>query len=717
MKTKYILRFTLIILFLLHYNSFLYSEEINRDVGEKHDGISYGLFFNIGSVYNKANILNIPGHSTFPVGQAAGFNYGGYYGVFATIPAFKINERYTSIGLRLSFLNNVPKLSFDNNEPGRLTSRVNTRSIFEWVALAPTIQYNFWSDLYGLLGLQFNIPIIAESILSDYNGHILNDTLSFDRTKPQIYFQLGVSYIMPIFNSNFFVAPEANMLIGLNNTLPQDFSGSWRSKYFLIGASFQYRNKIDYFMDIKKTYDSVLTVDTVKCVITKGEEKVVEGQVVLIETLENKIDAQKIYIVNHYQRTDTLFLLKNKMFDIEARVFAVDTTGKKHIVNNKYSFAIEEILTTQDQPLLNYIFFEKGSSAIDKRYNQLQSGNTENFDTDIKSWTTFDTYYNMLNIVGKRMQLDTNYTLNIEGCNDDNSYEEKGNYKLSTARAEVVKNYLKKNWQIKDNRLKITAKGLPENPSLGKGETLKMQENRRTELIPNDISLFDPISLETRTYTTNIEKIKLAAKIFSAETISNYIIIVSCGEEVVFSKSVDNPKLEDNVIIINEEWDNLIVPKEKKNEYKIFIAAVDKNMRYKSFKLSFPVYFYNAEELIKIGRDRQIYKYNLILFDFKTASVGNRNSRIIQKINEKIVPDAKVTIIGYTDITGKEKFNEKLAIQRAEATKEALKLEKAIIQSSDNSTQLYDNTLPEGRFYSRTVEIIVTPPLLIGNDE
>ena len=57
--------------------------------------------------------------------------------------------------------------------------------------------------------------------------------------------------------------------------------------------------------------------------------------------------------------------------------------------------------------------------------------------------------------------------------------------------------------------------------------------------------------------------------------------------------------------------------------------------------------------------------------------------------------------------TGDANYNKKLSLDRADATKKALGINNAITNGIGNEELLYNNDLPEGRFYCRTVNIIV----------
>jgi hypothetical protein len=53
----------------------------------------------------------------------------------------------------------------------------------------------------------------------------------------------------------------------------------------------------------------------------------------------------------------------------------------------------------------------------------------------------------------------------------------------------------------------------------------------------------------------------------------------------------------------------------------------------------------------------------------------------------------------------------KLSGKRAEETGQALAIKNVEIKAMGNTKLLYDNILPEGRFYCRTVEIVIETPI------
>jgi outer membrane protein OmpA-like peptidoglycan-associated protein len=107
-------------------------------------------------------------------------------------------------------------------------------------------------------------------------------------------------------------------------------------------------------------------------------------------------------------------------------------------------------------------------------------------------------------------------------------------------------------------------------------------------------------------------------------------------------------------------------------------------------------------------------KYALILFDFDSDKIKERNASVVETIVARIreFPAAQVAIVGHTDNIGKEAYNLKLSERRAKAVYDQIAA--AIGETpSDTLTHmgvgsfdpLYGNGLPENRALNRTVTV------------
>jgi outer membrane protein OmpA-like peptidoglycan-associated protein len=71
-----------------------------------------------------------------------------------------------------------------------------------------------------------------------------------------------------------------------------------------------------------------------------------------------------------------------------------------------------------------------------------------------------------------------------------------------------------------------------------------------------------------------------------------------------------------------------------------------------------------------------------------------------------------VRISGYTDYTNPLDYSLRLSKARARETASALDLaKKAEVRGLGKTVLLYDTDIPEGRFYCRTVTIVVETPI------
>jgi outer membrane protein OmpA-like peptidoglycan-associated protein len=106
-----------------------------------------------------------------------------------------------------------------------------------------------------------------------------------------------------------------------------------------------------------------------------------------------------------------------------------------------------------------------------------------------------------------------------------------------------------------------------------------------------------------------------------------------------------------------------------------------------------------------------VFKFALLLFEFDTLTTRQHIDIIAKEIKQRISPLSEITIIGHTDRTGTQEYNYRLAEERADAAVRLLNLQgRATVVAAGQSTPLFTNELPEGRFYNRTAEIIIKTP-------
>jgi outer membrane protein OmpA-like peptidoglycan-associated protein len=97
----------------------------------------------------------------------------------------------------------------------------------------------------------------------------------------------------------------------------------------------------------------------------------------------------------------------------------------------------------------------------------------------------------------------------------------------------------------------------------------------------------------------------------------------------------------------------------------------------------------------------------IVLFDYNSAEIRPAARAMLKRLRSRIPAGASLKLVGFADETGEADYNRKLSLARAQAVSEAIGATAADIQGVGESTLLYDNDAPEGRFYSRSVRIEV----------
>ncbi len=357
------------------------------------------------------------------------------------------------------------------------------------------------------------------------------------------------------------------------------------------------------------------------------------------------------------------------------------------------------------QSLLGYIFFDENRAVIPKRYNTEVSEN-EIYGNSIKSDqdTSLTNYYNLLNTVAIRLKENPNVEMTIVGCNSNYGLEE-GNLELSEQRMNSVYNYFVNDWGLGSNRLSTKARNLPETPSRSDNE-FRRTENRRVELIPTDWSILLPkISKDTKIIKSASIDFAITPTVESKLPVTNWDIAAkSKGNELSnfngsgvpnsnyqFSKSFNENLEFENVNFEIIATDNLGVSSNDKYTYD--------SKKVKQFI-----------EDINLTNTQSIKKeFSLILFGYNISNIPPIAKLTLDMVEENISNKSKALLIeGYSDIIGDDNYNLELSKERALRVARELNVseDKAIGMGKVQNT-IYNNEHPEGRFYSRSVIVVI----------
>ncbi len=370
---------------------------------------------------------------------------------------------------------------------------------------------------------------------------------------------------------------------------------------------------------------------------------------------------------------------------------------------------VEELSYVEMFPLVPYIFFEESSSKPAKSLvNIYEDNQVGKFTVDLLEPNSFQINKSIMDIVGSRMQKYPNTQISLIGTNDNN--KEKNNALIAKERVDFVQSYIVKNYLIDTNRIKTSFQGLPNKASALK-DPLGIEENRRVEVYSDNKEILEPIMVEKeRIALSEPNYIEFVTNVNSADTNLTWEMeITQTDRELKRISGVGNPD-----IIKWNVFPNEIMGGEIPLYYtlKVRNSKGAEQKRTGTLKTEFISFSKKkAEEL----PDKVISKFSLIVFDFDSPNISEADKTILDKY---VIPTIKfnstIQIFGYSDKIGDEKYNQKLALQRAENVKkyieEKTKASKISVVGLGEKVQLFDNTSPIGRQLSRTVQVEILTP-------
>lgn len=390
---------------------------------------------------------------------------------------------------------------------------------------------------------------------------------------------------------------------------------------------------------------------------------------------------------------------------------------------------MEETITWAIFPLLNYVFFDIGQSDIHKRYKTFNDKSKTTMFTDTTiAGGTLDKYYHVLNIYGFRLNKYPEVKIDIVGCTDaDNDAEKVAG--LSKTRAENVRNYLRDIWNISESRMKVIARKKPKAPSgYQQDPVLGKAENRRVE-----INITGGKAWKGNNWEVIKPVFEKGSQIEPQPSMMNWVVKNGIEDKIIKDRRIEI-KRGDNmwkVLGTDEiglkdgkfEWDwtndDFAYPEDEVGYTAQFIVTSTKGNECKSNIVEIPVMQITSErKKVETGSDSTYESYNLILFPFNSADAGPLNARIMKDyVYSRCKESSRIVVVGHTDVKGLEKSNQRLSERRAASVRTGIQRKtkgnygKLDSDGVGENNALFTNELPEGRFYNRTVHVLIRTPV------
>ncbi len=378
-------------------------------------------------------------------------------------------------------------------------------------------------------------------------------------------------------------------------------------------------------------------------------------------------------------------------------------------LSNQAKVTLEEFVMNRHVPPLNYVFFDEGQARLPGRYRQLDDEQARSFTVEtFYSKSTLGLYNNILNVIGERMRRNPDASITLNGYNAG-AGAEKGDTALSRRRAETIRDYLSSVWRIDRARVRVGAANLPPKPSALETSEGR-DENRRVEIISDDPAIFEPVLLSDTVRIIDPPTIRFRTSVVSDAGIESWRLEVSQSGQLL--KDIRGL----GEVPADVDWrirDDILRPlADEPLRYRLhirdstgqeFSTSTDAVIQFEQRTLS-------RKRRERLG-DKLIDRFSLILFDFDQDRVSSEHERVLSIIRERITPESRIKVTGSTDRVGERQYNLDLSLRRARSIAQALGLPPENAEGVGEDEITFDNDLPEGRFYSRTVRVLIETPI------
>ncbi len=671
---------------------------------------------------HQAGFRELPGIPSccpkFETGNGIGANFGGLFRLpINQKSSFELKFGYQNFSGKLSkeeFIGNSEirdaKPPYETIEVVKAISEHSVDANIQAITVNPMyvwhLPYKFRWNIGAQIGYLITNQFSQEERLLTPDNIVYSDTKSRLRNvyqnleipavnKLQAFIQTSISYEIP-FGKNMLLLPEVGVAYPLTNV----FSDEWKIVPISLTLNLEYpiipKQRIDTIHNYEYFRDTTIIQDfATKEVRVERTDSL--GKLIT-DKRENLIEYTHS-ITEHYEK----FVPKTSTITGNLVINGKDNKGN---IQKNPTLTIEEIEVSESFPLLPYVFFKEGSNDIKATSLELLNPNeSDNFETNKLSWETLEIYSNLLNIIKERLDKNPTSRIVIKGTNNNVGFEE-NNTELSKSRAEEVKNYFINNLGINTNRIKVESQNLPDkpsNPTTADGIT----ENQRAEIWSDNAELLAPVELSQIDKISNPPIIEISPNINSDIGIKDWRITVKQNNTIL--REYNGNLLE------KQQW---IVGNEPMPQFEdpIEITFVANDKQGNKFETTEKLNI--SQKTIKMKReeiknDTVFQRYSLIVFDFDKSELTANHKQILEKIKDKIKSNSEVEIYGYADRTGNSQYNRDLAVRRIDEVVKFLKIKPENLKKYPIGSDelIFDNDLPEGRSYSRTVKIIIATPI------
>lgn len=375
---------------------------------------------------------------------------------------------------------------------------------------------------------------------------------------------------------------------------------------------------------------------------------------------------------------------------------------------------IEGNIVKENYPLLPILFFDSNSLQIPQRYYLFtDTEQCKKFNDSTIPGGTLNKYYHLLNIIGYRMRNNPLGSITLKG-----SYlKNRESATVAKERVEVIRKYLVDIWKIEPERIQVKPAQAATVPS---NDTLLAEESRRVEINSDSWEVMKPIAqIDARYYPQPDSLHFLMENTISVDSLTDRYIEIRRHHKI-WAVLPERQFVADTSAPYNwgKENNEDKLPTDEDPFIAQLVVLTKGGRRLVSDTVSIPILIYDNERKIRDGLvDSVKDRFALNLF-----SIGNSQLSLYEKqvIKTCILPgifrSSKINITGYCSSWEPSKLKG-LGVHRAKAVEKAIR-NSGIAFTSIYSNEyppndmgygpLYDNVLPEARYFNRTAQIIIS---------
>lgn len=669
---------------------------------------SYGLFGGLNYNLISSSFSELPGFPKPPATFTANNEIGIYLGAYYQIP---LSERVYLLP-RISYFQTPSTLeAFEpttfivNGNPTPGVFRHTISAQLSSISIEVLIGYRLFSsfDIFGgaslgyFVGKSFNQQ---EEIFSPDSVRFLPGITTRNPRTGVIPFMNLQSFIIGGFRNTFIknsfeFVPEVTYHFPLQ-TLTSSVDWKLSSIRFGLSVGKILPKEIINQKPLIQLYDTLFVRDT----IVKSTNDVSSSEIVTFDRVKNS--TTKLFSYNEMTNTERYSVTVQLQY---IRYLYLKEKKSEKVFTEKPDFVItkdpegQEVVQTAvtiyrkiqkvSIPVLPFIFFDHSSSEIPSRYTR-----SKTVDPSVNS---IENYYSILSVLALRLQTNPNAKLLVSGFTSNENGKEQS-LELSLARAESVKNALV---ILGANPSQIETKNglLPPKYSRTDSE-YGNAENRRVELTSSDNQILAPIIVEKVYDDISQTPLYLRPKNRSTLTQKQEFEIIYNGE----TKKYEITSLE----LVNKNTQTYKFPISLlSNSVFDKKAVLQKEVSVSLISTTNDSIETNTKTIKVLFKDTSLVEnevLSVLLFDYDSAEITEQMREQLKSYSSRDYTKKTLTFIGTTDIIGSPQYNKELSLKRATSISNLFIGKKEVVGfGPDDST--YNNNLPEGRFYSRTVKI------------